>query len=277
MSIYDKPSHDMLLEAINKQNRTTLTWEQIASGFPEVVQSEGAERNTRALLYGLNGRGYNGSVIIEYDRIDMPTLFRNLVPVIITEPKDMLSDLLPYLNGKYGLSLTAEDIEDRSVKDLGDSWVLDVSIKTGCLAWQGGFKLRFAKFIPNLNDVVTDVDLSVIIAPYSVADKPHAEYVAYGYDWSELASSFDAAWAYNRAITAEDVDSLNEVVPLKFTYATGNAVQAGQISLYGAKFKGVVTVTPNSLYDMAYERVAIIELGADSNYSGNLILHFQPV
>ncbi|ANZ50582.1 putative virion structural protein [Erwinia phage vB_EamM_Stratton] len=267
----------MLLEAINKQNNTALTWNQIASGYPEVIQSEGAERNTRVLLYGLNGQGYKGSVSIEYDRIDMPTLFRNLVPVIITNPKDKLSDLLPFLNEKYGLSLIADDIVDQSVKDLGDSWLLDVAIKPGCLAWQGGFTLRFAKFIPNLKDVVTDVDLSVIIAPYTVDVKPHAEYVAYGYDWSELSKSFVTDWAFNRVLTAADVDALNEVVPLKFAFVNGATAQPGQIALSGARFKGVTAVTPNSKYDEDFERVATIDLAADSNYSGSLILHFQPV
>lgn len=277
MSIYNKPSREMLLEAINKQNNTNLTWNQIASGYPEIIQSEGAERNTRVLLYGLNGQGYKGTVNIEYDRIDMPTLFRGLVPVVITNPKDKLSDLLPFLNEKYGLSLIADDIVDQSVKDLGDSWLLDVAIKPGCLAWQGGFTLRFAKFIPDLKDIIADVDLSVIIAPYSVGPKPHAEYVAYGYDWSELSTSFTKDWAINRLLTIDDVNALNEVVPLKFAFTTGAAAQPGEIALFGAKFKGVTAVTPNSKYDDAYQRVATLELDPDSNYTGSLILHFQPV
>lgn len=281
MSIYDKPSREMLLEAINRDNNLTgskaLTWNQIASGFPEVIQSEGAQRNTRVLLYGLNGQGYKGNVTIEYDRIDMPTLFRGVVPVVITDPVGKLSELLPFLNEKYGLSLIPDDIVDQSVKDLGESWVLDVQVKNGCLAWQGGFTLRFAKFVPNLKDVVTDVDLSVIVAPYTLGLKPQAEYVTYGYDWTEIKDTLTKDWLYNRTLTAADVDLLNEVVPLNFVYAPPASVKPGQIGLFGAVYKGLVTPTGKDMYDNAYTRVGIIQLDKDSNYTGNLILHFQPV
>lgn len=280
MSIYDKPSREMLLDAINKQNGLTanpLTWSQIASGYPEEVQTPGADRNTRVLLYGLNGQGYKGNVTITYDRIVMPVLFRNVVPVVVTNPVDKLSDLLPFLNAKYGLSLIADDIVDQSVKSLGESWILDVAVKPGCLAWQGTFRLRYAKFFPNLVDVVTDVDLSAIIAPYAVAAKPHAEYVAYGYDWTDMRQSFEVDWALNRTITAADVDALNEVVPLNFTYALPADAKPDEISLRGARFGGTTSTAGTAEVNTDYARVAYITLAATSNYAGKLILHYLPV
>ncbi|EIN7676959.1 hypothetical protein LPQ46_004532, partial [Salmonella enterica] len=123
----------------------------------------------------------------------------------------------------------------------------------------------------------TDVDLSAIIAPFVVASKPQAEYVAYGYDWTELQKQFTTDWAYNRAITAADVELLNEVVPLKFAYVTGATAQPEQIALQGARYMGITSVTPNDSYNPDYQRVAIIKLAADSNYAGNLILHYLPI
>lgn len=280
MSIYDKPSREMLLEAINIQNGLTanpLTWNQIASGYPEEVLTPGADRNTRVLLYGLNGQGYKGNVTIEYDRILMPVLFRNVIPVVVTDPVDMVSQLLPALNKKYGLSLVASDIEDFSVKDLGESWIADVVVKPNCLAWKGTFRLRYAKFFPNLADVVTDQALMAIVPPFTVGAKPQAEYVAYGYDWTNMLQQFGTDWLYNRAITPDDVDLLNEVVPLKFGYVTGATAQTGQIALQGARFMGTAAVTPGDQYDDSFQRVAVIKLAADSNYAGNLILHYLPI
>ncbi|QVW28659.1 putative virion structural protein [Erwinia phage pEa_SNUABM_8] len=280
MSIYNKPSREMLLDAINKQNNllaNPLTWNQIASGYPETVSTPGADRNTRVLLYGLNGQGYKGNVTIEYDRIQMPVLFRNVIPVVITNPVNKLSELLPFLNKKYGLSLIADDVEDFSVAAMGESWIADVTIKPGCLAWQGTFKMRYAKFFPNLADVVTDVALAAIAPPFTLGAKPQADYVSYGYDWTEMAQQFNTDWAYNRAITAADVDLLNEVVPLKFAYVLGSAAQPGQIALQGARFQGVASVTPGDRYDNTYNRVAVIRLAANSNYTGDLILHYQPI
>lgn len=280
MSIYDKPSKEMLLEAINVQNGLTanpLTWEKIATGFPEAIRTPGADRNTRVLLYGLNGQGYRGNVTIEYDRLEMEVLFRNVIPVVVTEPVQNLSQLLPFLNRKYGLSLIADDIVEQAVSELGDSWILDVTMRPGCLAWQGGFRLRFAKYFPNLKDVVTDVDLSAIVAPFILGSKPQVEYAAYGYDWTEMAQQFNTDWAYNRAITAADVDLLNEVVPLNFVYMTGADALPGQIALQGARFLGSNAVKPGDSYDPGYQRAAIIQLAATSNCVGNLILHYQPI
>lgn len=286
MSIYDKPSREMLLEAINRDNGLVgdkaLTWDQIATGFPEVISGESIPFNTRVMLYGLNGQGYKGTVTIEYNRIDMPTLFQGLVPTVITDPQNSLVDLLPALNKAYGLSLIADDIIDQSVKDLGTDWQLDVTMRPGCLAWQGGFRMRFAKFIPNLRDVVKDVDLNVIIAPFTLGPKPRVEYVGYGYDWTEAYTVITdtvnkTQWLMNHAITAADVDMLNGVVPLNFAFVNGAAAKDGQIALVGAVFKGILAVTPNSDYSPAFSNVAIIALAADSNYVGNLILHMNPL
>ena len=101
--------------------------------------------------------------------------------------------------------------------------------------------------------------------------------MAYGYDWTELQKQFTTDWVYNRAITAADVELLNEVVPLKFAYVTGANAQPEQIALQGARFMGITSVTPNDSYNPDYQRVAIIKLAADSNYAGNLILHYLPI
>ncbi|QXO09587.1 hypothetical protein pEaSNUABM11_00163 [Erwinia phage pEa_SNUABM_11] len=276
MSIYDKPSAEMLLESINRENNTSLTWDQIAAGYPEKITTPLAPRDTRVLIYGLNGQGYKGNVTIEYNRIDTAVLFRNIVPFVTTNPVAKLSDLLPFLNKTYGLSLTADDIEDQSVAGLGDSFTLTVKVKPGCLAWQTDFALRFAKFLPNLRDVVTDVDLSAIVAPFTVGDKPRVEYVAYGYDWTELVDTFTKDWTTNRVLTSADVDMLNAVVPLKFVFATGANAQAGQIALQNARMGGSVAITPGDRYDQGYTRAFLINLGTDSNYTGTLILHYTP-
>lgn len=280
MSIYDKPSREMLLEAINTQNGLTakpLSWAQIATGYPEDVLTPGADRNTRVLIYGLNGGGYRGNVAITYDRIEMPVLFRNVIPVVIANPVNKLSELLPFLNAKYGTSLIADDVEDFSVKDMGESWIAEVKIKASCLAWKGSFQMRYAKFFPNLADVIADVDLDAIIAPLTVGNKPFAQYVAYGYDWTDLREEFEKNWVYNRTITAADVDLLNEIVPLGFTYALPADVKPGEISLRGARFMGTAAVTPQSTYNPDYRRVAAITLAATSNYTGSLYLHYLPV
>lgn len=278
MAKYTKTSKEMLLDAINIENNlqnNPLTWNQIAAGFPEKVTSAGADKNTRLIIYGLKQGGYKGTVTLKYDRISLPEIFRNVTPVVVTEPVALLSQLLPKLNKTYGLSLDKDDIIEQSVADLGEDFLITVQLRSGCVAWEGDFELRFTKFRPKLKDVIADNVLDVIVAPFPMGAKPRAEYVAYGYDYSTMGETFKT-WAVNRTLTQDDIDELNETVQgLKLVNATGANAAAGEVALAGAKVTSINTVTENSLFNVMYEKAIVITLAATSNYEGQLIIHYS--
>lgn len=278
MAKYTKTSKEMLLDAINIENNlqnNPLTWNQIAAGFPEKVTSAGADKNTRLIIYGLKQGGYKGTVTLKYDRISLPEIFRNVTPVVVTEPVALLSQLLPKLNKTYGLSLDKDDIIEQSVADLGEDFLITVQLRSGCVAWEGDFELRFTKFRPKLKDVIADNVLNVIVAPFPMGAKPRAEYVAYGYDYSTMGETFKT-WAVNRTLTQDDIDELNETVQgLKLVNKTGANAAAGEIALSGAKVTSINTVTANSLFNIMYEKAIVITLAATSNYEGQLIIHYS--
>lgn len=278
MAKYTKTSKEMLLDAINIENNlqnNPLTWNQIAAGFPEKVTSAGADKNTRLIIYGLKQGGYKGTVTLKYDRISLPEIFRNVTPVVVTEPVALLSQLLPKLNKTYGLSLDKDDIIEQSVADLGEDFLITVQLRGGCVAWEGDFELRFTKFRPKLKDVIADNVLDVIVAPFPMGTKPRAEYAAYGYDYSTMGETFKT-WAVNRTLTQDDIDELNETVQgLKLVNATGANAAAGEIALAGAKVTSINTVTENSLFNVMYEKAIVITLAATSNYEGQLIIHYS--
>lgn len=278
MAKYTKTSKEMLLDAINIENNlqnNPLTWNQIAAGFPEKVTSAGADKNTRLIIYGLKQGGYKGTVTLKYDRISLPEIFRNVTPVVVTEPVALLSQLLPKLNKTYGLSLDKDDIIEQSVADLGEDFLITVQLRAGCVAWEGDFELRFTKFRPKLKDVIADNVLDVIVAPFPMGAKPRAEYVAYGYDYSTMSETFKT-WAVNRTLTQDDIDELNETVQgRKLVNATGANAAAGEVALAGAKVTSINTVTENSLFNVKYEKAIVITLAATSNYEGQLIIHYS--
>lgn len=280
MAKYTKTSKEMLLDAINIQNNlqnNPLTWNQIAAGFPEKVTSPSANRNTRLIIYGLKQGGYKGTVTLTYDRITLPEIFRNVTPVVVTEPVQFLSDLLPHLNKAYGLSLDKDDIVEQTVADLGEDFLITVQLRGGCLAWEGDFELRFTKFRPKLKDIIADSQLDVIVAPFVQGTLPRAEYLAYGYDYSTMTETFKT-WAVNRTLTQADIDELNEtVVGLKLVNKTGADAAAGEVALAGAKVTSISNATDDSLFNPLYEKAVVITLAATSNYVGQLILHYTPL
>lgn len=278
MAKYTKTSKEMLLDAINIENNlqnNPLTWNQIAAGFPEKVTTPGADKNTRLVIYGLKQGGYKGTVTLKYDRISLPEIFRNVTPVVVTEPVALLSQLLPKLNKTYGLSLDKDDIVEQSVAALGDDFLITVQLRGGCVAWEGDFELRFTKFRPKLRDIIADNVLDVIVAPFPMGTKPRAEYVAYGYDYSTMGETFKT-WAVNRTLTQDDIDELNETVQgLKLVNQTGANARPGEIALAGAKVTSINNVTENSLFNVMYEKAIVITLAATSNYDGQLIIHYS--
>lgn len=278
MAKYTKTSKEMLLDAINIENNlqnSPLTWNQIAAGFPEKVTSPSARKNTRLIIYGLKQGGYKGTVTLTYDRLTLPEIFRNVTPVVVTEPVALLSELLPQLNKTYGLSLDKDDIVEKSVADLGEDFLINVELRPGCLAWEGDFELRFTKFRPKLKDLIADYLLDIIVAPFAIGTKPRAEYIAYGFDYSTMGETFKT-WSINRVLTQDDIDQLNEtVVGLKLVNKTGANALTGEVALAGAKVAAMATVTDDSLYNPMYEKAIAITLPATSNYDGQLILHYS--
>lgn len=280
MSKFPKPSREMLIDAINFKNglqNNPLTWDQIAAGFPEAITTPTATRNTRLLIYGLKQGGYKGSVTVTYDRIDLEELFRNVTPVVLTKtPPKKLSDLLPFINTTYGISLVEDDIVDADVSALGEDFITTVEMKQGCVAWFGSFDVRASKFLPKLQNIVVDNKLDVIVAPFVLDAKPNAEYFAYGYDFTDMKDTF-ATWSVNRVLTQDDIDQLNEIAPLGFINQNAAGIGDGKIALKGAKYAGIANVTPTSLYDPAFTKAVRITMAADSGHKGTLILHYSPV
>lgn len=280
MSKYLKPSRDMLIDAINLKNGLIddpLTWDQIAAGFPEKVMTPTGERNTRLLIYGLKQGGYRGSVTVTYDRIDLEELFRNVTPLVLIKNKpNKLSDLLPFINTTYGLSLVADDIIDADVSGKGEDFITTVEMRQGCVAWFGSFEMRAAKFIPQLVNIIVDKTLDIIVAPFVLDTKPNAEYIAYGYDFTEMKDVF-ATWGTNRVLTQDDIDRLNEVVPLNFVNQDAATAAPGTIPLKGATYIGVANVTETSLYDPAFAKCVRVRMAATLAHKGELLLHYSPL
>lgn len=277
---YLKPSREMILDAINIENglqNNPLTFNQIALGIAQEITTPGSTRNTRLLVYGLRGGGYRGNVTLQYNRLSVENMFRGVTVLVLGDPVAKLSDILPAFNKAYGITLVASDIEDQDVSALGESWVSTIAIKAGNPVYKGSFQVRYAKNIPRLINIILDNTLEVIAAPYTDRSKPHAEYLAYGYDWTEMQDTFDKNWSAGVAVTQLGVDQLNEVVPLKFTFGDPALVSPGEVSLRGAKVVSRQAVTAGSVFNQSYQKVVVVQLAADSNYAGQLYLHYLPV
>lgn len=283
MSTIAIASHQLLLDTINRDNGLTdnpLTLNEIGLGLPVPSVANDASFNTYCTIYGLFGRGYYGSVQLKYRRYELDKMFLGLTPTLIdpnlTPVK--VSDLLPLFNEYYGVALTESDIVDRAFPANTKDILTDLVAKDSNWAWLGSIKLRFAQTLPFLSDEIipkTDLDAIKPVLPFTA--KPRAEYVTYGYNWTDASSTLSSNLAAaGKAITADQMAALQAITTMEFTLATGSDIPSGAISLAGAKWGGPVTASSSLDYNSTdYTYVNTLVLSADSNYEGTLIFHYN--
>ena len=272
-----KHSRQAVVDAINHTNQLwddPLTLERIALGYAQDITEPGAKKNTRLLVYALNGSGLRGTQNVTYDRLSFTRYFLNITVFVFGEPVQKASDVLHLVNEKYQTEIRREDIIDVDVSGLGEDWIVEILPRPGNVMWTGSFKLRYARHIPTLDELIVNNVVNVVKAPYQLGDKPRAEFLSYAYDYTEMSAMLDAM-VVGATVTAAQVEAMNVAANLNFSTALPAELPKGAVGLYGAKVKAVrVAVTPDSKYNPIYQKVAVITLAATSNYAGDLFLHY---
>lgn len=283
MSTLAIASDKLLLDAINRDNGlidNPLTLNEIGLGLPIPSVANDASFNTYCTIYGLIGRGYYGSVQLKYRRYELDKMFLGLTPTLIDPdltPKK-LSDLLPLFNDQYGVALTAKDIVEQSFPAGTTDILVDMVAADSNWAWQGSLTLRFAQKLLFLSDLVPlNTQLDTIKPVLGFSDKPRAEYVTYGYDWSAVSDVLSATTAgKNQAVTSDQLDKLQTITTIVFTLETGEKIPAGAVSLVGGVWSGPLLASSSTDYNSTdYQYVNVLQLSGDSNYEGSLIFHYN--
>jgi len=108
----NKASRLLLLDLINDANATSFTTADLNFSNP-LPLAEGASRNTQVNVSGTGTTTFTGTKPVTYDRLDLAVLFGGLnLSILDTGEYATTLDLLPIINGRYGLAMDATDIED---------------------------------------------------------------------------------------------------------------------------------------------------------------------
>jgi hypothetical protein len=113
----DKPSLQLILDAINRRNRTRLTLADVVITRPVPATTEDAFVNSAITVTGTGTTSYTGPDPVHYRRLDFDTLLapRDRTFTVANGEVDFtMSDLLPQINTRYGLALTTDDVVDGS-------------------------------------------------------------------------------------------------------------------------------------------------------------------
>ncbi len=123
MPLYAKPSKELVIDLINQANPQLpfpLTKDTVSITDPvKLANTPGKIQNASVDVIPRAPSGYINKTTVQYRRIDLAALFRGVeirVDVYTARGTGVvpirMSDVLPYINQKYGLSLAYEDIQD---------------------------------------------------------------------------------------------------------------------------------------------------------------------
>ncbi|MNF64210.1 hypothetical protein D3C85_249410 [compost metagenome] len=130
---YTRSEIDVVIDLIRQDNQNrTLTSSQVTFGTPSVYTPiPGVDRNTLMVGTAVAGRGYEGSQSFYYNRVRL---------VDFVDPESMsleftitdevnLSDLLPAINERLNINLTASKIIDKPLPDLSAHLSANIELK----------------------------------------------------------------------------------------------------------------------------------------------------
>lgn len=311
MALYPKQSKSMVLDLIRASNSglpIELTADNCDISDPLAIATPaGSFVNTEITVVPFYTAGYIGKKKFQYRRIELSTLFRGVVPVIKlwtsagpNATPFTIYQLLDVLNKKYGLSLTADDVNDGSfpVGNLTTpgyigqrTSVVAVYAKPTSLGFTGSFTFRWVYDKRTLDDLLQVDDINGRLFPGgNVFDENHPTVlnsISYYLDFSDFASALTSA-AFDGSHTVGDASVLAQQQPV-FAFlnqyaGTSFTIDADHVdtanSLYGASLQ-LFALPDSSLQEansQSYNRCVVVTPSAShplAKVAGKLFFHFN--
>lgn len=108
MTILKQPTDQIILAQLNKDNNVSLTLAQVRFGRPDQVLNP-VNGDTNLPILAKPGGGYVGSVLGNFNRLDLDALFR--FKVILTVPSlEGVADVIAAFNERYGLGIDVSEV-----------------------------------------------------------------------------------------------------------------------------------------------------------------------
>lgn len=292
MGKYNKPSDVLVLDLINATNidATTqasinITSGQVTFGKPTVVApAEGIDWNTLLLCTANRSSPYVGSVNLNYDRMDIGKLFKNIAVNLDVKGATTTLALIDRLNARYGLSIDPKEVVSSPVPALTEAAPVanaTITIADTSLVYFGKIDVTVgedAQVGERLNLVITKTRLDGIHYPVDGTDKGQAYVYSYGVDCNSIRTFLQTLSAGVDVDDSALATQLNKVVPE--LWIADDAAKDYNVSGSVVKYVGATSVDGAEAAKDAnttFNHVAIITLSDTlcSNFTGDLYLHFN--
>lgn len=211
MQLFPKTSAELVIDLITASNSSLpfpLTTTSAYVGPPTVIPVVAPSiANTSARLSSKPGSGYIGSKVVQYRRVNLTDLFKNVTPNIrkysaageVGNYPFTIYNILPFLNDIYGLKLTTDDVNDASfpaystITEGGVSKKVSsvtMTAKATSTAYTGSVLIRTQAGQRELSSAITKGELTGRLYPggndFVTNTRDRLDCLSFGIDFSEL-------------------------------------------------------------------------------------------
>jgi hypothetical protein len=196
ISDFKKSSLDIVLDLINEQNGTSFTHNHM--GFSDPMAGEG--KSTSLVVTAKVGSGYRGSYGFNYNRVPLTEVPELASPETHEVDVAKYSDVLGFINTKFGVNIGLEDVTvngvDLTTDDPAYSSEFDevnsftIAAKGKSLVWLGTTDLALTRVRQDLSAVWTNDSPDGLYPPgYSAIEYPSDAFMVQSSDGSVRTTS----------------------------------------------------------------------------------------
>lgn len=304
MPLYLKPSKDEVYDLINQANPGlgfVASALNVNLSVPAVATVSGQPNlNTKIGLSAVQGGDFMGRKDVFYRRRNLTSLFRAVTvqidlyraPVAAGATAYTVYQLIPYINAKYGMSFTTDDLVDANIaygstiEGGFNTTTVTVTAKATSLGYTGSFALKWKSAPQDLATMIGVSELGGRLYPGGndfTAHKNIVNFMGYGTDWTAI----NTATPWPGYPTSNSLPTSNQAG----NQAWLNAFFAEINRQYGTAWTGgpIATCKTATIYTLPnvavpeansryFNRVMVIELTdtvADTIGVGRLYIHFN--
>lgn len=184
---YNKPATQLVWDQINRDNpqlKKPLNATNVALLQGPLTTNLQGGRNTRVVVSGIQGGGYNGKMDIYYDRLILGYYFVGTrLPVRVPYSATLYRDIVQQISEASGLQITVEDLQFPDSQFAAQTVVTgdrQLTLKTTNLAFSGGIPFTFTREEPSFADLYP-------ITQTGAWELPDVYSTVYRLDWSNYA------------------------------------------------------------------------------------------
>lgn len=172
VSDFTKHPNEVVVDLINDANTTTLPYNVLTFGLP-TQSANGSTLNTDISVGFVEGSGYSGNVVVQYDRLNIqgfvtPEDFPTGLSILVEEAT-MISHLIPKINTALGINLTSADYIEGALPQWAglpnEVLTTTVNAASGSLVFIGGLTFELLSNDIPLETVITTLYLGGLNYP----------------------------------------------------------------------------------------------------------------